>query len=61
MLRAGQVQGEIRENVSLEDISAMITGMYFTGIFDWIHDGGAWSLEEKLMGYLELLYQGIRP
>lgn len=60
VLRKGQAQGEIRADISVDDASAMITGLYFTAMFDWIHDGGTWSLEGKLTDYLELLYRGIR-
>lgn len=61
VLRAGREQGEIRENVSIDDVSAMITGLYFTAMSDWINDGGVWSLERKLLDYMELLYCGIQP
>ena len=61
VLRVGQAQGEIRGNIPVEDVSAMIAGLYFTGMFDWIDDGGVWSLEKKLTDYLELLYQGVGP
>lgn len=61
VLRAGQAQGEIRGDISADDVSAMITGLYFTVMFDWINDGGVWSMEDKLRNYLELLFRGIRP
>lgn len=61
VLRAGQEQGEVRRDISVEDVSVMLTGLYFTVMLDWIHDGGVWSMEDKLVRYFELLSRGIRP
>lgn len=61
VLRAGQAQGELYDDMSVEDASVMLTGLYFTIMYDWINAGGVWSMEDRLVSCLELLYRGIRP
>ncbi len=61
IIQAGQEQGEFYGALSVEDAAAVLTGTYFTVMYDWINDGCAWSLEDKLISCMALLYRGLRP
>ncbi len=61
MLEAGKQKGDIAAVVASEDAARMLVGLFFSMMFDWIHDGGAWSLKEKLTACLDLLFRGIGP
>ncbi len=61
VLKEGQKQGEICSSLSVEVGSAVLTGTYFTIMYDWINEGCIWPLEDKLTDCVELLYRGLHP
>lgn len=61
IIQAGQEQGEFYEALPIEDASSVLTGIYFTVMYDWINDGCTWPLEDKLISCMDLLYRGLHP
>lgn len=59
ILKIGQQKGEISSDISAEDAATMLVGMYFTVMYDWINDNGAWSMKDKMTRCLEIVFRGI--
>lgn len=59
VLERGQQNAEISKDIYTVDMASMLIGLFFTAMYDWINDNGAWSLKNKLTDYLVILFRGI--
>lgn len=61
IIRHAQEQGEIRSDISPEDLTYQILGMIHTFIFQWIREGKSFPLAGKAKVICTVLFRGIIP
>ncbi len=59
VFESAQQKAEISKDIYAADMASMLIGLFFTVMYDWINDNGTWSLKNKLVNYLEILFRGI--
>ncbi|MGE5405045.1 MAG: TetR family transcriptional regulator [Candidatus Saccharibacteria bacterium] len=59
VVRQGQGNGEVRQDIDAFDIALYIVGCYRGLVYDWCLEENAWSLKERTRQMISMLLDGI--
>lgn len=60
IIRYGRQKGDILQAVDPEDAASILTGIFFTVVYDWLNSSEDWDLKEKLIRCLDLAFNGMK-
>lgn len=61
LIQTGQARGEFRKELGVDDGAAVLTGIYFSTLMDWLRAAGETrTLKERFTASLQFVLRGIR-